>query len=123
VGRACACTVRFSDRKGVERSTEVRAASVYEAACRAWPNFKACAETEEEPYKTTGLSLRFARSRRSFTWSWKAARVVRQRAAWASDTPRKAVAEEAIGHRHLGTADSGREARAARGRGVAGEDA
>lgn len=53
MGRVCACTVRFRDRKGVERSTEVRAASVYEAACRAWANFKARAETEEESYKTT----------------------------------------------------------------------
>jgi len=43
----------FANRKGVERSTEVQAASVYEAACRAWANFKACAETEEESYKTT----------------------------------------------------------------------
>lgn len=52
MGRVCACTVRFRDRKGVERSTKVQAASVYEAACRAWANFKACAETEEESYRT-----------------------------------------------------------------------
>jgi hypothetical protein len=47
----CACTVRFSDCKGIEHSTEVRAASVYEAACRAWANFKSIVETEEESYK------------------------------------------------------------------------
>jgi hypothetical protein len=52
VGRVCACTVRFRDRKGVEHSAEVRAASVYEAACRAWATFKGDAGTEEESYKT-----------------------------------------------------------------------
>ncbi len=52
MGRVCRCTVRFSDRRGFEHSTEVRAASVYEAACRAWANFKAAEETEEESYKT-----------------------------------------------------------------------
>jgi hypothetical protein len=36
----------------VERSVEVRAASVYEAVCRAWAIFKSSAETEEESYKT-----------------------------------------------------------------------
>ncbi len=71
----------FANRKGVERSTEVQAASVYEAACRAWANFKACAETEEESYKTTEFVVEvhqepFTRSRRSFAWdSGKAARV------------------------------------------------
>ncbi len=49
--RVCACTVRFRDRRGVEHSTEVRASSVYEAACRAWANFKSVPETEEESYK------------------------------------------------------------------------
>jgi hypothetical protein len=52
VGRVCACTVRFCDRKDVEHSAEVRAASVYEAACRVWAIFKADAGTEEESYKT-----------------------------------------------------------------------
>jgi hypothetical protein len=33
-------------------STEVRAASVYEAACRAWAKFKVDAETKEESFKT-----------------------------------------------------------------------
>lgn len=50
--RVCACTVRFRDRRGVEHRTEVRAASVYEAACRAWANFKSSERTEEESYKT-----------------------------------------------------------------------
>ncbi len=49
--RVCACTVRFRDRRGVEHSTEVRASSVYEAACRAWANFKSSEQTEEESYK------------------------------------------------------------------------
>jgi Co/Zn/Cd efflux system component len=51
VGRVCACTFRFCDRKGVERSAEVRAASVYEAACRAWAVFKSDQGTEQESYK------------------------------------------------------------------------
>jgi hypothetical protein len=38
----------FCDRKGVEHSVEVQAASVYEAACRAWAIFKADQGTEEE---------------------------------------------------------------------------
>jgi hypothetical protein len=50
--RICACTVRFRDRRGVEHSTEVQAASVYEAACRAWAVFKSAKETEEESFKT-----------------------------------------------------------------------
>jgi hypothetical protein len=52
VSRVCACKVRFRDRRGVEHSTEVRATSVYEAACRAWAIFKSAEETEEESYKT-----------------------------------------------------------------------
>jgi hypothetical protein len=52
VSRVCACTVGFRDRRGVEHRTEVRAASVYEAACRAWAIFKSVPETEEESYKT-----------------------------------------------------------------------
>jgi hypothetical protein len=50
--RVCACTVRFRDRRGVEHSTDVRASSVYEAACRAWAIFKGSEQTEEESYKT-----------------------------------------------------------------------
>ena len=46
------CTVRFFDRRGIERSTEVQAASLYDAACRAWSNFKAVEEIEEESFKT-----------------------------------------------------------------------
>ena len=55
MGRVCRCTVRFSDRRSFEHSTEVQAASVYEAACRAWANFKSVAETEEESFKTKGF--------------------------------------------------------------------
>jgi hypothetical protein len=50
--RICSCTVRFRDRRGAEHSTVVRAASVYEAACRAWAIFKGSEETEEESFKT-----------------------------------------------------------------------
>lgn len=49
------CTVRFFDRRGVEHSTEVRAASLFEAACRAWANFKSSEETDEESFKTKGF--------------------------------------------------------------------
>ncbi len=49
--RVCACTVQFRDRRGVEHKTEVRASSVYEAACRAWAIFKSSEQTEEESYK------------------------------------------------------------------------
>ena len=52
MGKVRKCTVRFSDRKGVEHSTEVQAASLFEAACRAWANFKSVEATEEESYKT-----------------------------------------------------------------------
>jgi hypothetical protein len=45
------CTVRFIDRRGVERSTRVNAASTYEAVCRAWAIFKGASDTEEESYK------------------------------------------------------------------------
>ena len=50
--RVCACTVKFTDRRGVEQAVEVRASSVYEAACRAWAIFKSSEATEEESYKT-----------------------------------------------------------------------
>jgi hypothetical protein len=52
MSRVCACKVWFRDRRGREHSAEVRAASVYEAACRAWAIFKSKPETEEESYKT-----------------------------------------------------------------------
>jgi hypothetical protein len=50
--RVCKCTVRFSDRRGIERSAQVEAASTYDAACRAWAKFKSSTGTEEESYKT-----------------------------------------------------------------------
>jgi hypothetical protein len=52
LGRICTCAVSFLDRRGVKHSTEVRASSVYEAACRAWAKFKSSEETEEESFKT-----------------------------------------------------------------------
>ena len=52
MSRVCPCTVKFKDRRGVEHSAEVRAASVYEAACRAWAIFKSSKVTEDESYRT-----------------------------------------------------------------------
>ena len=53
MSRMCSCTVKFTDRRAVEHTAEVRAASVYEAACRAWAIFKSRGEdTMEESYKT-----------------------------------------------------------------------
>ena len=52
MSRVCPCTVKFTDRRGFEHSAEVRAASVYEAACRAWAIFKSSKETEDESYRT-----------------------------------------------------------------------
>jgi hypothetical protein len=49
MGRVCKCTVRFIDRGAVERSTQVQAASTYEAVC-PWTIFKLPLETEEESY-------------------------------------------------------------------------
>jgi hypothetical protein len=51
MGRVCVCKVWFCDRQSIERSAEVQAASVYEAACRAWAIFKSSEETFEESFK------------------------------------------------------------------------
>ena len=48
MGRVQRCTVRFSNSHGVERSAEVEAASVFEAACRRWAKFKSSDETFDE---------------------------------------------------------------------------
>ena len=45
------CTVKFIDRKMAEHVTEVQAATLYEAACRAFANFKAQPEVVDEVYK------------------------------------------------------------------------
>src|SRR5712692_10436475 len=52
MGRVQHCTVRFSNTHGVERSTEVEATSVFEAACRGWAKFKSSDETFDESYRT-----------------------------------------------------------------------
>lgn len=52
MGRVCACAVSFRNRGGIKHSTEVRATSVYEAACRAWARIECSAETEEMACKT-----------------------------------------------------------------------
>ena len=61
------CTVRFVDRRGVERSTRVQAASTYEAVCRAWAAFKASPDTEEESYKTQEFIVVMGEEPKSFT--------------------------------------------------------
>jgi len=71
VGRVCRCTVRFSDRRGFEHSTDVRAASVYGATCRAWSVFKSEEGTEEESFKTKEFVVEVIKSRKFFTWSWR----------------------------------------------------
>jgi hypothetical protein len=50
--RVVPCTVRFVDRQNKVHSVQVQAATVYEAACRAWSKFKLNDETFEESYKT-----------------------------------------------------------------------
>ena len=51
MGRVQHCTVRFSNTNGVERSAQVEAASVFEAACRGWSKFKSSDETFDESYR------------------------------------------------------------------------
>jgi hypothetical protein len=88
--RVCACTVRFRDRRGIEHSTEVRASSVYEAACRAWANFKSAPSTEEESFKTDEFIVEMHEDSKTFhvnlekmlTWLNRGRRGSR-------DTPRK----------------------------------
>jgi hypothetical protein len=50
--RVVPCKVRFTDRQNKEHSGTVQAATLYEAACRAWSKFKLDDETFEESYKT-----------------------------------------------------------------------
>ena len=64
--RVCACTVQFRDRRGVDHSTEVRASSVYEAACRAWAKFKSAPETEEESYKAEEFVVQMHEEAKTF---------------------------------------------------------
>src|SRR5713226_8434117 len=52
MGRVQRCIVRFCNRHGVERSTQVEAASVFEAACRGWAKFKSSDETYDESFRT-----------------------------------------------------------------------
>ncbi len=46
------CIVRFRNNHGVERSAEVEASSLFEAACRGWAKFKSSDETFDESYRT-----------------------------------------------------------------------
>ena len=43
----------FTIRKSFEHATEVQAASVYEAPCRAWSKFRSDDGTEEESFKAS----------------------------------------------------------------------
>jgi hypothetical protein len=52
MGRMQRCVVRFSNSHGVERSTEVEASSLFEAACRGWAKFKSSDETFDESYRS-----------------------------------------------------------------------
>lgn len=47
-----AATVRFSNSDGVERSTKVGTASLFEAARRRWAKFKSKDETFDESFLT-----------------------------------------------------------------------
>ena len=88
--RVCACTVRFRDRRGVEHSTEVRAASVYEAACRAWAAFKSSEQTEEESYKTEKFIVEVSEEPRTYHVNLEKLLVWLDRRRRAQkDTPRK----------------------------------
>lgn len=51
MGRVQRCIVRFSNSQGVERSAEVEASSLFEAACRGWAKFKSSDETYDESYR------------------------------------------------------------------------
>jgi len=66
VSRMCACTVTFRDRRGARHSTEVRAASAYEAACRARAIFKSAPDSEEESYKTDEFIVEVHEEPRTF---------------------------------------------------------
>jgi hypothetical protein len=119
VGRVCACTVRFSDRKGFEHSTEVKAASVYEAACRAWANFKSANETEEESFKTKEFVVEVHQDPKVFhveldkllAWLDRGRRGSR-------DTPRKKWLRRLLDASIWGPPTAEEEARAARGQSV-----
>ena len=50
--RVRSCLVRFVDRQKLEHSVQVEAATVYEAACRAWSKFSLDDYAREESYKT-----------------------------------------------------------------------
>jgi hypothetical protein len=52
MGRVQRCTVRFANVHGVDRSTEVDASSLFEAACRGWAKFKTSDETFDESYRS-----------------------------------------------------------------------
>ena len=117
MGRVCACTVRFSDREGVEHSAEVRAASVYEAACRAWAVFKSDQGTEEESYKAREFVVEVHQEPKVFhvepekllAWLERGRRGHR-------DTPRKQWLRRLLDTDIWGPPTAEEEARAARGK-------
>jgi hypothetical protein len=119
MSRVCACTVRFSDRQGIEHSTEVRAASVYEAACRAWAIFKSSEQTLEESYKTEEFIVEMRADQRTFRVN------VEKLLAWLDrgrrghrDTPRKQWLRRLLDSSFWGPPTEEEEARAVRGQSV-----
>ena len=66
MGRMCGWTVRFSDRKGFQHSTEVQAASVYEAAYLAWAKLRSDAEAEEESFRASEFIVEVQQDPRVF---------------------------------------------------------
>ncbi len=60
------CTVRFSNAYGVERTTEVEASSVFEAACRGWAKFKSSDETFDESYRTEEFMIEVLEARKTY---------------------------------------------------------
>jgi hypothetical protein len=117
------CTVRFFDRRGIEHSTEVRAASLYEAACRAWSNFKSVEETEEESFKTKEFIVEVHRDPKVFQVD------LDKLLAWLErgrrghkDNPRKQWFRRLLDACLWGPPTAEEEARAARGQSVSHDD-
>jgi hypothetical protein len=92
------CTVRFTDRRGVERSTLVKAASTYEAVCRAWAIFKQRSDTEEELIQSEGIHCGDGgRAEKICGQSGQAAWVAVTRKAWARRESEEKVVKEVAG--------------------------
>ena len=91
MGHPSRCTVSFRDRHGVEHRTEVEAASLHEAACRAWATFKSGDEhTMEESFKTKEFVVELHVDPRVFRVEIEKLRACLERGRRGHrDTPRK----------------------------------